>query len=118
MSTILIVDDDAQLRQSFEKLLSSEGHEIIEAENGVKAVETYKTSRPDVVLMDITMPEMDGLTALREIRSYDSSAKVVMLTALGQESVVLEAIKAGARDFVVKPFEKDRVLSAVAKLVS
>ncbi len=118
MAKILVVDDAEFLRVRISKMLSSEGHEIIEAENGVKAVETYKTSRPDVVLMDITMPEMDGLTALREIRSYDSSAKVVMLTALGQESVVLEAIKAGARDFVVKPFEKDRVLSAVAKLVS
>jgi two-component system chemotaxis response regulator CheY len=98
-------------------MLSSEGHEIIEAENGLKAVETYKSARPDLVLMDITMPEMDGLAALREIRSFDSAAKVVMLTALGQESVVLEAIKAGARDFVVKPFEKERVLSAIAKLV-
>ncbi|MCX8062651.1 MAG: response regulator [Anaerolineales bacterium] len=117
MAKILVVDDAEFLRVRISKMLSSEGHEIIEAENGVKAVETYKQARPDVVLMDITMPEMDGLTALREIRSYDSSAKVVMLTALGQESVVLEAIKAGARDFVVKPFEKERVLSAVAKLV-
>lgn len=117
MAKILVVDDAEFLRVRISKMLSSEGHEIIEAENGVKAVETYKKAHPDVVLMDITMPEMDGLTALREIRSYDSSAKVVMLTALGQESVVLEAIKAGARDFVVKPFEKERVLSAVAKLV-
>lgn len=118
MAKILVVDDAEFLRVRISKMLSSEGHEIIEAENGVKAVETYKSARPDLVLMDITMPEMDGLTALREIRSFDSAAKVVMLTALGQESVVLEAIKAGARDFVVKPFEKDRVLSAVAKLVS
>ncbi|GAB4473541.1 MAG: response regulator [Anaerolineales bacterium] len=117
MAKILVVDDAEFLRVRISKMLSSEGHEIIEAENGLKAVETYKSARPDLVLMDITMPEMDGLAALREIRSFDSSAKVVMLTALGQESVVLEAIKAGARDFVVKPFEKDRVLSAVAKLV-
>ncbi|RCK72361.1 MAG: Chemotaxis regulator - transmits chemoreceptor signals to flagelllar motor components CheY [Anaerolineae bacterium] len=117
MAKILVVDDAEFLRVRISKMLSSEGHEIIEAENGLKAVETYKSARPDLVLMDITMPEMDGLAALREIRSYDSSAKVVMLTALGQESVVLEAIKAGARDFVVKPFEKERVLSAVAKLV-
>ncbi len=117
MARILVVDDAEFLRVRISKMLSSEGHEIIEAENGIKAVETYKSARPDIVLMDITMPEMDGLAALREIRSFDSSAKVVMLTALGQESVVLEAIKAGARDFVVKPFEKDRVLSAVAKLV-
>lgn len=118
MAKILVVDDAEFLRVRISKMLSSEGHEIIEAENGLKAVETYKSARPDLVLMDITMPEMDGLAALREIRSYDSAAKVVMLTALGQESVVLEAIKAGARDFVVKPFEKERVLSAVAKLVA
>jgi two-component system chemotaxis response regulator CheY len=117
MAKILVVDDAEFLRVRISKMLSSEGHEIIEAENGLKAVETYKSARPDLVLMDITMPEMDGLAALREIRSFDSAAKVVMLTALGQESVVLEAIKAGARDFVVKPFEKERVLSAVAKLV-
>lgn len=117
MAKILVVDDAEFLRVRISKMLSSEGHEIIEAENGLKAVETYKSARPDLVLMDITMPEMDGLAALREIRSYDSAAKVVMLTALGQESVVLEAIKAGARDFVVKPFEKERVLGAVAKLV-
>lgn len=117
MAKILVVDDAEFLRVRISKMLSSEGHEIIEAENGLKAVETYKSARPDLVLMDITMPEMDGLAALREIRNYDSAAKVVMLTALGQESVVLEAIKAGARDFVVKPFEKERVLGAVAKLV-
>jgi two-component system chemotaxis response regulator CheY len=117
MAKILVVDDAEFLRVRISKMLSSEGHEIIEAENGLKAVETYKSARPDLVLMDITMPEMDGLAALREIRSFDSAAKVVMLTALGQESVVLEAIKAGARDFVVKPFEKERVLSAIAKLV-
>ncbi|MFZ5808888.1 MAG: response regulator [Chloroflexota bacterium] len=118
MAKILVVDDAEFLRVRISKMLSGEGHDILEAENGLKAVETYKSTKPDIVLMDITMPEMDGLTALREIRSYDSSAKVVMLTALGQESVVLEAIKAGARDFVVKPFEKERVLSAVSKLVS
>jgi two-component system chemotaxis response regulator CheY len=117
MAKILVVDDAEFLRVRISKMLSSEGHEIIEAENGLKAVETYKSARPDLVLMDITMPEMDGLAALREIRSFDSAAKVVMLTALGQESVVLEAIKAGARDFVVKPFEKERVLSAIAQLV-
>ena len=117
MAKILVVDDAEFLRVRISKMLSSEGHDIIEAENGLKAVETYKTSKPDMVLMDITMPEMDGLAALREIKKYDPAAKVVMLTALGQESVVLEAIKSGARDFVVKPFEKERVISAVSKLL-
>lgn len=118
MAKILVVDDAEFLRVRISKMLSSEGHDILEAENGVKAVETYQSTKPDMVLMDITMPEMDGLAALREIKKIDPAAKVVMLTALGQESVVLEAIKAGARDFVVKPFEKERVLNAVAKLIS
>jgi two-component system chemotaxis response regulator CheY len=117
MAKILVVDDAEFLRLRISKMLSGEGHNIVEAENGLKAVETYKAEKPDIVLMDITMPEMDGLTALKEIRSIDASARVVMLTALGQESVVLEAIKSGARDFVVKPFERERVLSAIGKLI-
>lgn len=117
MAKILVVDDAEFLRVRISKMLSGEGHDILEAENGLKAVETYKAQKPDLVLMDITMPEMDGLSALKEIKSFDPAARVVMLTALGQESVVLEAIKTGARDFVVKPFEKDRVLGAIAKLL-
>ena len=115
MARILIVDDAEFLRVRISKMLIGNGHQVIEANNGLVAVSTYKTERPDVVLMDITMPEMDGLQALKEIRSFDPKAKVVMLTALGQESVVLEAIKSGARDFVVKPFEPDRVLNAIRK---
>jgi two-component system, chemotaxis family, chemotaxis protein CheY len=117
MAKILVVDDAEFLRVRISKMLSSYGHNIIEAENGVKAVAAYKEERPEMVLMDITMPEMDGLSALKEIRAFDNKAKVVMLTALGQESIVLEAIKSGARDFVVKPFEHDRVMNAVNKLV-
>lgn len=117
MAKILVVDDAEFLRVRISKMLTGDGHQIVEAENGVKAVSAYKANRPDLVLMDITMPEMDGLTALKEIRAYDPKAKVVMLTALGQESVVLEAIKSGARDFVVKPFERERVLGAIAKLL-
>ena len=118
MSRILIVDDAEFLRMRISKMLIAEGYEVIEAENGALAVEKYKAEKPDAVLMDITMPEMDGLTALKEIKSFDAKAKVVMLTALGQESVVLEAIKSGARDFVVKPFERERVLSAITKLLA
>ena len=99
-------------------MLVGDGYEVLEAENGAQAVDLYRSVKPDVVLMDITMPEMDGLTALREIRTLDPKACVVMLTALGQESVVLEAIKSGARDFVVKPFERDRVLNAITKLIA
>lgn len=118
MAKILIVDDAEFLRVRLNKILDTEGYQVFQAENGVKAVSTYKETRPDVVLMDVTMPEMDGLTALKEIVSFDAQAKVVMLTALGQESVVLEAVKSGARDFIVKPFEHDRVMKAISKLLS
>jgi two-component system chemotaxis response regulator CheY len=118
MAKILVVDDAEFLRVRISKMLISSGHEVIQADNGLNAVISYTSSKPDAVLMDITMPEMDGLTALREIRQRDPGARVVMLTALGQESVVLEAIRAGARDFVVKPFERDRVLNAIRKALS
>lgn len=118
MTKILIVDDAEFLRVRITKMLNGDGFEVFEADNGVKAVATYKEVKPDIVLMDITMPEMDGLTALREIHSFDPNARVVMLTALGQESVVLDAVKSGARDFVVKPFEHDRVISAIQKLMA
>ncbi|MEA4906642.1 MAG: response regulator [Chloroflexi bacterium] len=117
MAKILIVDDAEFLRVRISKMLTADGYEVVEAENGARAIETYKSASPDVVLMDITMPEMDGLTALKEIRAIDPKAQIVMLTALGQESVVLEAIKSGARDFIVKPFERERVLGAINKLV-
>lgn len=116
MAKILVVDDAEFLRVRISKMLVSNGHEVMEAENGLVAVDAYKSARPDAVLMDVTMPEMDGLAALKEIRQIDSHAKVVMLTALGQESVVLEAVKSGARDFIVKPFEHDRVMNAINKL--
>lgn len=118
MAKILIVDDAEFLRVRLTKILDMEGYEVVQAENGSKAVAAYKEQHPDVVLMDVTMPEMDGLAALKEIISFDPHAKVVMLTALGQESVVLEAVKSGARDFIVKPFEHDRVMKAIGKLLS
>ncbi|RPI21140.1 MAG: response regulator [Chloroflexota bacterium] len=118
MAKILIVDDAEFLRVRISKMLTGDGFDVVEAENGARAVEQYRATKPDMVLMDITMPEMDGLTALKQIRSFDPQAKVIMLTALGQESVVLEAIKSGARDFVVKPFERERVLNAINKLLA
>jgi two-component system chemotaxis response regulator CheY len=117
MTHILIVDDAEFLRVRISKMLVGEGFEVTEAENGLKAIESYKSKKPDMVLMDVTMPEMDGLTALKELRKLDPNAKVVMLTALGQESVVLEAVKSGAKDFIVKPFDRDRVMSAINKLL-
>ena len=116
-SEILVVDDAAFMRLRAAKLLAEAGHEVIEAENGRLAVETYLRERPDCVLMDITMPEMDGLEALAQIRLQDPQARVAMLTALGQQSIVMDAIKRGARDFVVKPFAPGRVLAAVNRLL-
>jgi two-component system chemotaxis response regulator CheY len=118
MAKILIVDDAEFLRVRLTKMLDADGFQVFQAENGLKAVQVYKEIHPDVVLMDVTMPEMDGLTALKEIVSFDSKARVIMLTALGQESVVLEAVKSGARDFIVKPFEHDRVMKAIGKLLA
>ena len=115
---VLIVDDAAFMRMMLKDILTKNGYEVVgEAENGAKAVEKYKEVTPDIVTMDITMPEMDGISALKNIRSIDSNAKVVMCSAMGQQAMVIEAIQAGARDFIVKPFQADRVLEAVKKVI-
>ena len=118
MAKILVVDDAEFLRVRITKILTGSGHQVIEADNGFNAVNAYRNGHPDAVLLDITMPEMDGLSALKEIRSRDPKARVVMLTALGQESIVLEAIKFGAKDFVVKPFQPERVLAAIDRALA
>jgi two-component system chemotaxis response regulator CheY len=115
MQKVMIVDDAQFMRVRLSKLLTGHGYEVVEAENGTQAVQTYQTVTPDAVLMDITMPEKDGLEALAEIRSFDPKAKVIMLTALGQEAMVVQAVQAGARDYVVKPFDPDRVMVALQK---
>jgi two-component system chemotaxis response regulator CheY len=116
MARVLVVDDAAFMRKMVTDALAGGGHEIVgEAGNGSEAVSRYQELRPDLTTLDITMPEKDGLTALQEIMAIDPGAKVIMCSALGQESKVLESIKLGAKDFVVKPFQPDRVLSAVAK---
>ena len=115
---VLIVDDAAFMRMMLKDILTKNGYEVVgEAENGAKAVEKYKEVTPDLVTMDITMPEMDGISALKNIRSIDSNAKVVMCSAMGQQAMVIESIQAGAKDFIVKPFAADRVLEAVRKAV-
>jgi len=116
VATILVVDDAAFMRMRMSKILSEAGYEVVQAENGLDALDKYKAQRPDAVLMDITMPEMDGLTALKEIKAHDPSARIAMVTALGQQQIVLEAVKSGAKDFLVKPCEGERVLAAVSKL--
>ena len=118
MAKILVVDDAAFMRMRCSKMLTENGHEVVEASTGREAVEQYKATSPDAVLLDITMPDMDGLSALKEIRGHDSNAKVAMVTAMGQQAIVMEAMKLGAKDFVVKPFDADRVLAAVEKLVA
>jgi two-component system chemotaxis response regulator CheY len=116
MARVLVVDDAAFMRKMVTDALSGGGHDIVgEAANGAEAVQRFQELRPDVMTLDITMPEKDGLAALREIIAVDPGAKVVMCSALGQESKVLESIKLGAKDFVVKPFQADRVLSAIEK---
>ena len=116
MARVLVVDDAAFMRKMVTDALTRGGHEIVgEAANGVEALVRFQELRPDVTTLDITMPEKDGLAALKEILSFDPTARVVMCSALGQESKVLESIKAGAKDFVVKPFQADRVLDAVSK---
>lgn len=115
---VLIVDDAAFMRMMVKDILSKNGYEIVgEAENGVKALEKFQELKPDLTTMDITMPEMDGITAVKEIKKLDPSAKVIMCSAMGQQAMVVEAIQAGARDFIVKPFQPDRVLEAVRKAV-
>jgi two-component system chemotaxis response regulator CheY len=119
MARVLVVDDAAFMRKVVSDALTKGGHEVIgEASNGIEAVARWQELQPELTTLDITMPEKDGLTALREIMALDPGARVIMCSALGQESKVLEAIKAGARDFVIKPFQADRVLDAVGKALA
>lgn len=117
MVKILIAEDAEFMRLRVAHMLSEAGYQALEAENGRVAVDVYKNSNPDLVLMDITMPELDGLAALKAIRDHDPQARVVMLSALGQETSVFEAMKAGANDFMIKPFERERVLNVISALL-
>lgn len=113
---ILIVDDAAFMRMMIKDILTKNGFEVVgEAADGSQALEKYKEVRPDLVTMDITMPEMDGITSLKEIKKIDPSAKIIMCSAMGQQAMVIDAIQAGAKDFIVKPFQADRVLEAIKK---
>lgn len=115
---VLIVDDAAFMRMMIKDILTKNGFEVVgEAENGAKAVEKYQELHPDLTTMDITMPEMDGITAVKQIKKLDPNAKVIMCSAMGQQAMVIEAIQSGARDFIVKPFQPDRVLEALRKAV-
>ncbi|MCR5216848.1 MAG: response regulator [Lachnospiraceae bacterium] len=115
---ILVCDDAAFMRMMIKDILTKNGYNVVgEAENGAKAVEKYSELKPDLVLMDITMPEMDGIQALKAIKSSDAGAAVIMCSAMGQQAMVIESIQSGAKDFIVKPFQADRVIEAVKKVV-
>lgn len=116
---ILIVDDAAFMRMMIKDILEKNGFTVVgEAENGSVAVEKYKELSPDLVTMDITMPEKDGISALKEIKALDPAATVIMCSAMGQQAMVIDAIQAGAKDFIVKPFQAERVVEAVSKALS
>ena len=117
MAKIMVVDDAAYMRLRCAKLLIDNGYEVMQADTGTQAVEKYKAGKPDAVLLDVTMPDMDGLTALKKIRELDPEARIAMLSTMGQQSIVTEALKRGAMDYLVKPFEPTRVLTTVRKLV-
>lgn len=118
MANILVTDDAAFMRMQLKDILTKLGHEVVgEAENGQVSIEKYKELQPDVVTMDITMPELNGVDALKEIKSFDGNAVVIMCSAMGQQSMVLEAIQSGAKDFIVKPFSADRIQEALEKVL-
>ena len=116
MESILIVDDAAFMRLNLKNILKGEYEIVGEAENGIEAVEMYKEENPDYVTMDITMPEMDGLEAIKAIMDIDPDAQIVVCSAMGQQKMVIQAIDAGAKDFIVKPFKDERVINALANL--
>lgn len=116
---ILIVDDAAFMRMMIKDILSKNGFNVVgEAEDGAQAIEKYKELTPDLVTMDITMPEMDGIKALKKIIKINPKAKVLMCSAMGQQAMVIDAIQAGAKDFIVKPFQADRVIEAIQKVLN
>jgi two-component system chemotaxis response regulator CheY len=119
MAKILIVDDAAFMRMMIKEILTKNGFDVVgEASDGVQAIEKFKELDPDLVTMDITMPEMDGVTALKEIKKINPNSKVIMCSAMGQQAMVIDAIQAGAKDFIVKPFQAERVLEAINKTLS
>lgn len=117
MPKILIVDDAAFMRLRVAKLLTENGYDVLEAGDGQEGVEQYKNNKPDMVLMDITMPIMDGITAVQEIKKHDPNAVVVMCSALGQQTMVMNSVKAGAKDFIVKPYQPEKILETIKRFI-
>lgn len=118
VARILIVDDAKFMRMTLSNILIKANHEVVgEAENGLQAVELFEKEKPDLVTMDITMPEQNGIEALREIKSQYPDAKIIMCSAMGQQKMVVEAIESGAKDFIVKPFDENRVIEAITRVL-
>ena len=116
MKRVLVADDAAFMRMMLKDILVKNGYTVCgEAKNGIEVVEKYKELKPDIVTLDITMPEVDGLTAIREIKKIDKDARVIMCSAMGQQGMIIDAIKSGAKDFIVKPFQCERVLEALIR---
>lgn len=117
MINVLIVDDAAFMRMMIKDILEKNNFNVVgEASNGIQAIEIYKKKKPDIVTMDITMPDMDGIEAVKQIKEFDKNAKIIVCSAMGQQAMVIDAIKAGAKDFIVKPFQADRVIEAINKV--
>lgn len=118
MAKVLLVDDAMFIRMSMKKILTPLGYEIVEANSGQAAIDAYKEQRPDIVIMDITMPEMDGITAVQNIREIDPNAKIIMCSSMGQQAKIMEAIQSGAADFIVKPYKDAQVLDAIKAVLN
>jgi two-component system chemotaxis response regulator CheY len=117
MAKIMVVDDSSLVRKKCSRILSENGYQVIEAENGIEALQKYRQHKPDGVLMDLVMPGMHGITALHELKKIDPVARVAILTAMGHKDMVTSAIKEGAKDFIVKPFREGRVLDTIQRLL-
>nr|WP_325240290.1 response regulator [uncultured Oscillibacter sp.] len=118
MANVMVVDDALFMRMTIKKMLEAHGHTVVgEAGNGVEAVKRYAEIKPDIVMLDITMPDMDGVSALKRIKEIDAQARVIMCSAMGQQAMVAQAIQYGAKDFVVKPFEESRILAAIDRVL-
>lgn len=117
--SILVVDDAAFMRMMIKNILTKEGYNVVaEAANGKEAITLYSKLKPDLVTMDITMPEMDGIESVKAIRQVDPDARIIMCSAMGQQAMVMEAIQAGAKDFIVKPFQQERILQAIERVLT
>lgn len=119
MGKLLITDDAAFMRMTLKNIVTAAGYEVVaEAANGYEAIEQYKETKPDLVTLDITMPELDGLEALKQIKQHDPDAKIIMCSAMGQQDMVLNAIQNGASDFIVKPFDENRITETIERTLS